>query len=208
VTAPARQRLGELRIEAHDGAWLVSSPGEPGSGTRENLHEWARFDASGDYRPLPGARNLRPGLSLLCHDRSELDEAIDAIYPLAATHLAQFEQGELRVVPLDDSLERQTGRYESARSISTRGRQAARTELCGRCVKVPLWAGASVQNDGDIPCPEACSVMISLCREVALWEQDPPAPAAADSAAPFAAFETPGNQIRESVLAALQEPAP
>jgi hypothetical protein len=205
MSAPfAPGRLGELRIVSRGDGWLVSTPGPP-AGAPTDVREWARFDVSGNYRPLPGTRGLQGGLRVECRDDSELKATIDAIYPLATTHLSQIERGELRVVRLRDSLARQTGRYEAARSISPRGAEVAREALCGRCLKVPLWARDSLADVSEIPCPEACSVMIALCREVAIWEPDPPAPVAAEASIPFAAFETPGNEVREAVLADLEE---
>ncbi len=58
------------------------------------------------------------------------------------------------------------------------------------------------QADGEIPCPEPCSVLVSLCREAALWQREPPSPAQADPNVAFAAFDAPGNEIREAYLAA------
>jgi hypothetical protein len=55
-------------------------------------------------------------------------------------------------------------------------------------------------NSGDVPCPEPCSVFVSLCREAALWEQAPPQPAAVDDRVAWAAFDEPGNEVREAYL--------
>jgi sirohydrochlorin cobaltochelatase len=201
---PSGRQVGELGIEPDGGGWLVSTPGTPAPGVSlSDLLAWARSDVAGRYRPLPGARSLRPGLRVRCSDAASLRSAIDAVYPLATTHLAQHAAGELRIVPLRSALDRQTGRYEAARSLSAQGEAVARAELCGRCLKAPVWAGALVEG-GAIPCPEPCSVMVSLCREIALWEPQPPAPAAVDATVPFAAFETPGNEVREATLASLK----
>ena len=50
-------------------------------------------------------------------------------------------------------------------------------------------------------------MFVALAREAAAWERDGAEPAPVDPAIPFAAFEEPGNEIREAVLAALLEPA-
>ncbi|MCL6646686.1 MAG: hypothetical protein K6U88_17315, partial [Dehalococcoidia bacterium] len=72
----------------------------------------------------------------------------------------------------------------------------------------PLPApGSRLPAPGSPPCPEACSVFVALAREAAAWEQEGAEPAPVDPAIPFAAFEEPGNEIREAVLAALLEPA-
>jgi hypothetical protein len=42
--------------------------------------------------------------------------------------------------------------------------------------------------------------MVSLCREAALWQDGPPKRTTPDPRAPFAAFDEPGNEIREAYL--------
>src|SRR6185437_2660421 len=99
------------------------------------------------------------------------------------------------------------GRYSVAASLDAHGRRLASEVLCSQCVRVPVWRG--VQTDAAerggvarIPCPEPCSVLVSLCREAALWQQSPPVRSEPDRTVAFAAFETPGNEMREAYLAA------
>jgi len=125
----------------------------------------------------------------------------DEIYPLAQRHMEQFERGELVPVPLDGVLRRQTGRYRAANDLDDAGRQRASDVLCGRCVKAPVWRGDQPGID-QIPCPEACSVLVSLCREAALWQKHPPQRADIDPQVAFAAFDVPGNEVRERFLGA------
>ena len=159
------------------------------------IRERVRTDELGRYRPLPGARTMPSGWEVRCGP-GEVDGVLDEIYPLARTHLQQWVAGELRLVSLDDVLARQAGRYAVAAKLDDVGRSAAREVLCGVCVKAPVWAGDSPGND--IPCPEPCSVMVSLCREAALWQDERPERTTPDALVPFAAFDTPGNEIREA----------
>lgn len=196
--------FGELRVERNDAGWMIYGPAafaESPLVAPGELREWTRTDALSRYRPLTGARTLRPGWRCRVLSGRELRETLEAIYPLATAHREQWQEGRLRVVGLDEVLRRQTGRYEAAAALSAAGRRAATDALCPRCVRVPIWSGAALAAD-DIPCPEPCSVMVSLCREAALWEVDRPTPAPVDPAVPFAAFETPGNELREATLRA------
>ncbi|MCC6381186.1 MAG: hypothetical protein IT304_01700 [Dehalococcoidia bacterium] len=198
--------VGELT--AHLGTDEAVIEGPAGSGDLAEvapsppvLRSLARFDVAGRYRPLSGARSLRPGWFARCPDLEALAAALDAVYPLAQAHSAAWVDGTLRVVSFDEVLSRQSGRYAAAARLSPAGRQLASHLLCRLCVRSPVWRGA-LPADGDIPCPEACSVLVSLCREAALWEQKRPPSAPIDPQVPFAAFDRPGNELREQYLAA------
>ncbi len=196
--------LGEVGVAFREGRVELSGPRsgpktvdlEP---TVEALREHVRFDGDGRYRPLSGARRM-PGdwrVSLPC---SLTEAAIEAVYPQALLHQEQAVQGTLRIVPFEEVVARQRGRYRIAGELDDEGRERARDVLCGRCVRTPVWAGATTP-EGATPCPEPCSVMVALCREAALWQADPPEPAEPDASVAFADFPTPGNEIREAYLA-------
>lgn len=197
-------RLGEVNI-AYDGAVAtLHGPQVDGgevvvAGEQDALREWVRYDGSGRYRPLTGARTLRGGWLARCVGVEALAGALEAIYPLALEHQEAARTGTLRVVGLKAVLRRQAGRYRMATELGATGRNAARTVLCGQCVRTPVWAGEPLADDA-IPCPEACSVMVALCREAALWERERPARATVGEAVPYAQFEAPGNALREAYL--------
>lgn len=196
--------LGELSL-VHRGPTVElrgpAAPGEPlqVDAAPEALRQWTRFDAAGRYRPLSGARTLRPGWVAHC-DEVACEAAIDAIYPLARVHNRQYADGSLRVVPLEEVLARQSGRYEGSASLPPGARALLREVLCGGCVRAPVWAGEN-PGPGAIACPEACSVFVAFAREAALWEESPPSAAPVEPTVPFAAFDAPGNELREAYLA-------
>ncbi len=207
--------LGELRLEPK----RICGPGDPLRELppdAEAIRRYVRSDAAGRYRPLSGSRGLPPGWFVPLGGGLTADDVIEAVYPLALVHRQQAADGTLRIVPLDAVLDRQSGRYESARRLSDRGRRIAREVLCRGCVRTPAWPLSSTEppapcavrpGPGVIPCPEPCSVLVALAREAAAWEQDPPAPAPIDPSVPFADFAAPGNPTREAVLAAILEPS-
>ncbi|GIW13666.1 MAG: hypothetical protein KatS3mg062_1105 [Tepidiforma sp.] len=203
--------LGELRIEAD----RLCGPGEPREALPpdpETIRRRVRLDDAGRYRPLSGARGLPSGWWVPLRDGLTPGAAIEAVYPLATVHLQQQREGTLRIVPLDEVLDRQSGRYEETRLLSQRGRRILRELLCGRCVRTPAWddssSGSAALPAAAIPCPEACSVFVALAREAVAWEREGAEPSPPDPSVPFAAFEEPGNEIREAVIAALMAPAP
>ncbi|MGE5595417.1 MAG: DR2241 family protein [Hyphomicrobiales bacterium] len=201
---------GELLVHITDDAVQVYGPRTvPGSGrpvgpSPPAIRDWCRTDDRGRYRPLPSARSLPSNWESSFPTLDAFSAALGEVYPLAEEHIAAYTDGSLRVVGLDDVLERQSGRYRVAAELDERGRSAAADVLCARCVKVPVWRTGRPPGpppgDNPIPCPEPCSVMVSLCREAALWQQEPPEPTAIDPDVAFAAFEEPGNEVREAYL--------
>lgn len=202
-TVPAAL-FGELRITEDAGGTVLHGPRRRGpeievEPNEHALREHVRSDQHGRYRPLTGARSLRGGWRVACGPDFPLEEALEAVYPLAVTHRRQFEAGTLELVSLESVLRRQAGRYEVAGGLPARAAALASEVLCATCVRIPAWRGDSVPPAA-IPCPEPCSVLVSLCREAALWETEPPAPTPPNAAVAFAAFDEPGNELREQYL--------
>jgi hypothetical protein len=191
-------RIGQLMVSS-------SGIGIPGDGDptivagAEALFDLTRADELGRYRPLTGARTLPAGWFAPATEALPVEQAIEVVYPLALTHRRQYEQGSLRVVALDAVLRRQSGRYEETASLDDDNRRDAVRLVCGECVRRPVWDGSGC-GPNEIPCPEPCSVMVSFCREAAIWQQQRPAPAAEDRSVAWAAFDVPGNELRERYL--------
>ncbi len=201
---PLISTLGELTITLTLDEALLEGPGERTrdiriGGDAEAIREWARFDSRGRYRPLSGARTLRPDWYARFSSLEALTGAVEGIYPLAYEHIAAATEGRLRVTTLEEALGRQGGRYESAAGLSPAGRDLTAALLCGGCVRTPAWRGGHIDASA-IPCPEPCSVLVAFCREAAAWEAAPPAAAPIDPMSPFAAFDSPGNELRERCL--------
>jgi hypothetical protein len=206
IAAHRRFVVGELTFEPAGGGWRLHGPRATAAerlvySSADSLRQWVRFDEGSRYRPLSGARSLPPDWATELPGDAALCEALETIYPLAACHVDQLAGSVLRTCSLDEVLARQSGRYESASALSEPGRIAAVNVLCGRCVRTPVWNTLNANGiASSIPCPEPCSVMVSLCREAATWENDPPQPVAADPSVGFAGFETPGNELRDAWL--------
>ncbi len=200
-------RLGEVEAEPDGaGGWVVRGPEgdeprevEPEEGA---VRAAVRFDERGRYRPLSGARGMPRGWFVRCRNREELERVIETIYPLALVHIRQLAEGSLRVVGLDAVLRRQSGRYEVAAELSEEGRELATAVVCGACVRVPVWTGKQLTEPSGIPCPEPCSVLVSFCREAAIWEREGAVPGEDDPSVPFADFEAEGNPLRNAYLRA------
>ncbi len=145
----------------------------------EDARELARFSDSGEYRYLKGGRDLRHGWRLELADLEAVRTAIDAFYPAILGMLAAGDR--LRIVPLRETLERQTGMYRFARTISDEGVEKIMDERCRRlCLREVLWPigeeGEARERPkpegGRLPlvCSEACNFLVADARKVAKAE--------------------------------------
>jgi sirohydrochlorin cobaltochelatase len=200
-------RMGELRFQAdapNDGFTLchhldaerLSEPGFGGLVVHEGpstARELATYTADGGYRFAKGQTNLRRGWVMVVASAEDLRQALDQFYPAGVGLFLALRQGTLETENLRDKLERQTGMYRFARTISERGAQRLVRETCGpahQCAKRILWqidantplddSAASRFNGivGDLPeaaaipllCREACNHFVAECRRVAKEE--------------------------------------
>jgi len=197
--------LGEVTVtfEADEAviAGPVTVPGRPVQVVDgpEALRRLLRLADDGAYRPMAGARGIRGNWSVRV-PIADVRACLDEIYPLATDHIRMDAEGTLRVVSLSDVLDRQSGRYAAAAKATPVQRDAVATALCSECVRVPVWAGLA-RAEGDIPCPEACSFFVALCRAIVL---DPDSATRTitrgepDASVAFADFEHPANRLAAS----------
>ena len=155
--------------------------------------EISTYAEDGAYRFTKGQVNLKRGWVMLLADAEELRQALDLFYPACLGLFVAHQNGSLDVENLRDKLNRQTGMYRFARSISDAGAQDLVRKVCGpahQCAKRILWkidesthledSEASRFNgiSGDVPeneaipllCREACNHFVSECRRVAKAE--------------------------------------
>jgi sirohydrochlorin cobaltochelatase len=176
----------ELALDLESGALEVHS--NPAS-----ARDLSTYAEDGTYRFTKGQVNLRRGWVMVLDDIEELRQALDLFYPACVgLHLAQ-QNGTLIVQNLRDKLNRQTGMYRFARTISDSGAQKLVQEVCGpahQCAKRILWqidqdtpleeseASRFSGIPGDLPaskaipllCREACNHFVAECRKAAKAE--------------------------------------
>lgn len=155
--------------------------------------EISLYSESGEYRFGKAMINLRRGWALALETEEELRQALDLIYPAGVALDLAHRKGALQVEYLRDKLNRQTGMYRFARSISNAGAQKLVENVCGpahNCARRILW-----QIDADTPledneasryngipsgsteseaipllCREACNHFVAECRKAAKAE--------------------------------------
>lgn len=146
------------------------------SSVRE-LRDLAKYDAAGNYRPLKTAPGLVSGWRTLTASPAEFLNRLDALYPgLFATWIS-YQRGETVPVALRQTLNRQTGMYRFAGTITPEMGAEIKRDLCGAgCLRHVSWPieedeGPGVPNlsPETVPllCTEACTFAVSRARELA-----------------------------------------
>jgi len=154
----------------------------------EVAREIGLYNDEGEYRFTKGELSLKRGWILHLENVAELRRAIDLFYPASIGLWFAFESGVIRVQNLRDKLDRQTGMYRHASTISDSGAQELIKSVCGpenKCVKKILWKidrdtpleessasqypgyldGADPSSSIPMVCQEACNHFVAEARK-------------------------------------------
>jgi 4Fe-4S iron-sulfur cluster binding domain/DR2241 stabilising domain len=142
--------------------------------------EIARLTEGGEYRPLKSSPNLRRGWELRLEDARSLVTAINYLYPAGVVHWYLYREGGLDLTSFRENAARQSGIYKRVQRLTDQGVIDAAIACCedSVCLKKTLW---DVDEDtpldvdrgeGEIPCPEPCSIFVSFARRVRLFERE------------------------------------
>jgi sirohydrochlorin cobaltochelatase len=196
LVAEKTSRIGQLEISASAEGFVICHRDDVGRDDVtpceiEDVFEIAKFDDSGNYRPLKTAPNLQHGWKVFINNAAELQQAIDAIYPGRLAVLHALESAELVTTPLRKTLSRQSGMYRVAAKISDQQIDDLIGNFCrsnGGCLRTILWKR---DDKGTVPstklrpekfdpahdqtgrgekcipllCQEGCNLLVSACRE-------------------------------------------
>jgi len=108
----------------------------------EDAIEIAKYDDTGNYRPLKTAPNLRHGWRLELDTLEELRRAQDYFYPGRLAVFNAWKKGRLQTTPLRETLDRQSGMYRVAAKISDSQIDDLVAGFCrseGGCLRTILW---------------------------------------------------------------------
>ncbi len=207
LIASGVHRMGEIEIisNSNDASYRICHVAdidrahEPAFGGLEchqgpsAARDLSTYAEDGTYRFTKGQTNLKKGWVMILKNAEELRLALDQFYPACLGLFFAEKAGTLEVQYLRDKLNRQTGMYRFARSISDPGAQKLVQEVCGpahNCAKKILW-----QIDAETPledspasrfngiftncaepqaipllCREACNHFVAECRKIAKAE--------------------------------------
>lgn len=181
-----------LLCHEDDIADVVSASGHPvdfiESSNPHDARDISTYADDGEYRFTKGQTNLKRRWVMHLADIAALHEAIENFYPSNFSLWLAQQRGTLEVQSLRDKLNRQTGMYRFARSISDAGAQKLVQRVCGpahQCAKKILWQidqntplddseasrfngiGSGLAEPQAIPllCREACNHFVAECRK-------------------------------------------
>lgn len=140
----------------------------------------SKLTEEGEYRPLKSSPNLRRGWLLRLDDEAALGVAMNYLYPAALVHWHLHREGRLEVTHYRENAARQSGIYKRVQRLTDEGVKNAALACCedAVCLKKRLWDiedGMPLdegRGEGDVPCPEPCSIYVSFARRVRLFERE------------------------------------
>jgi hypothetical protein len=144
----------------------------------DQLREIAQFTAHKQFRPLKSAPTLQRGWHFLARNASELEHALQCLYPAGVADWFAAQCPAPPVTNYRDFAARQTGMYRVAASLSDE--QVAHVARAGChkrfCLKRRLWRVEGLAPDETsekslIPCLEPCAVLLEFARVAARIEQ-------------------------------------
>jgi hypothetical protein len=140
--------LGQILVQESGGNFVLShrdddtrTPSETFRNAEDAI-EIAKYNDAGNYRPLKTAPNLRHGWRMELGTQEELKRALDHFYPGRVAIFVAWQRGQLRTTSLRETLDRQSGMYRIAASISDAQIDDLVAYFCrsnGGCLRTILW---------------------------------------------------------------------
>jgi 4Fe-4S binding protein/cobalt chelatase family protein len=178
----------------------------------KELRALAQFTAAGAFRPLKSAPNLQFGWRLLVADATELEGALDVLYPGAVADWFAAQSADPPVTHYREFTARQTGMYRITTMLTDAQAAGVMRACChpSFCLKRRRWTVDGHAPDDDkekslIPCLEPCALLLEFARKSTRMEQEEkvklelsPGEIATLSAALRTALEHPEPASREA----------
>jgi len=120
--------------EAHDDLEIFQDP--------EDAIEIAKYDDAGNYRALKTAPNLRHGWRMELRTSDRLKRALDHFYPGRLAIFSAWKTALLRITPLRETLDRQSGMYRIVAKVSDTQIDDLVADFCRSndgCLRTILW---------------------------------------------------------------------
>jgi len=145
--------------------------------TLEELHALAQFTASGAFRPLKSTSNLQPGWRFQAADETALELALNSLYPGALADWFAARATPPPVTHYREFVNRQTGMYRIAQTLTDERVADLAGAACSMCVKRRLWTvpgleGEAPQGKSVIPCLEPCALLLEMARRVGRMDKE------------------------------------
>ena len=146
--------------------------------TVAELRSWAQSAATGAFRPLKSAPNLRPGWRADVTDEAELETALSHLYPGALADWWAAQSEPPPVTSYREFTNRQTGMYRLTQMLDDAQAGRMIRACCHEafCLKRRLWTVNGLPPDTAdgkslIPCLEPCALLLEFARKAMRLEQ-------------------------------------
>ena len=146
--------------------------------TEDRVRELAQFTASGAYRPLKSAPNLRTGWHHHAASATALESALNRLYPGAVADWFAARAPQPPASHFREVAARQSGMYRIAAMLTDEHASAVARACCAArfCLKQRLWTtpclpSESREGKSAIPCLEPCALLLELARKAMRLEQ-------------------------------------
>lgn len=177
----------------------------------DELASWAELTESGAFRPNKAAPTLRRGWICTLTSRSDLESALDTLYPGALADWYAARNDPNAALPFRTFVNRQTGMYRGVRNVTDAQaaeitRTACHAQFClrRRLWEVPGLGPDPLEGKSHVPCLDPCGLYLEFARRCARIAQDPVSTAdlhsgewASVDAALARLIENPPADIRE-----------
>ena len=144
-----------------------------------DLRALVQFTAGRAFRPLKSAPNLQTGWVLRLNDDTELESALNLLYPGAIADWFAAQSPQPPVTHYREFTHRQTGMYRITTLLSdAQAGQVARACCHPQfCLKRRLWTVNGLTPDAGegkslIPCLEPCPLLSEFARKAVRVEQE------------------------------------
>ncbi len=138
----------------------------------------AQYTAAGAFRPLKSAPTLQRGWRMLLKDDTELEAALDRLYPGALADWRAARMGNPPVTNFREFVNRQSGMYRITAKLTDGQAAQVIKGVCAAefCLKRRLWSVATLEPDSPegkslIPCLEPCAILLESARKAMRAEQ-------------------------------------
>jgi|SRR5579859_509755 len=138
----------------------------------------AQHTSAGAFRPLKSAPNLQTGWRIEAADDTELEIALNHLYPGA---IADWHAAQAAKPPVTDYREftnRQSGMYRVTAKLSDAQVAEVVKNTCNKtlCLKQRLWTAPGLEADSAaekslIPCLEPCAILLEAARQTMRTDQ-------------------------------------
>ena len=139
---------------------------------------WLQFTAKGVFRPLKSAPNLQSGWRVVAGNRSELEMALNHLYPGAIADCFAARQVSPPVTHYREFTGRQTGMYRITQMLSDEQAAHMIRSCCNAqfCLKRRFWTVQGLkqiilQKKVLIACLEPCAILLEFARKAMRIEQ-------------------------------------